>query len=402
MSDPVSVILNSGPVVPNDHHNENHKSIKKKRKVVSKNENGITLYDMTVFEPYTVDNTKRWIREWCKKWAFQEEKGELKGKLHLQCKLDLTKKKRFSEFLRIVRTEFENVKLSPSHDRKMNYVIKADSRVAGPWKDSDPGEEEDPISVCGDLECWDQIEKTAYPWQQSILANIKLKDRTNINTIVDAKGLNGKSTLATYCLTKKLAMVVPPFNDMTKMTGFIHSMPQSGAYFLDVPRALNKKRKNCDDFWAGVEVLKTGRIPEWRYKGKWKVFNPPVIWIFSNNEPDVSITKERMKVWYINKEGTLYNPKENTIMNTQGKIIKVNNVESKKQPSVVNKKPFRVIKKEEEAPKKNSVKVNPKVVVAAIPVVVKKKKETISTPNHGPVHDIVQNIPRDRSPVRQK
>lgn len=99
-------------------------------------------FDMTIWHDQCSDRGQllKFLREHCKKWAYQLEQNGDDGKLHWQCRVSLIKKKRKSEFLAVL--PFPHSSVSPSsssvHEgQNFNYTMKADTRVEGPWTDKD-------------------------------------------------------------------------------------------------------------------------------------------------------------------------------------------------------------------------------------------------------------------------
>jgi hypothetical protein len=80
----------------------------------------------------------------CKHWAAQVEDTRDGENVHLQCHVNLKKKKRMSELLKILRMDSAtaNFNVEVCQDGKMSYFYcqKEDTRILGPWNDKLPFE----------------------------------------------------------------------------------------------------------------------------------------------------------------------------------------------------------------------------------------------------------------------
>jgi hypothetical protein len=117
------------------------------------------------------------FKEFCKRWVFQQEKGEVNDFLHWQCRVSMKQKITFKQACEIF--ERANVKVTSTNNRgNVFYVIKAHTRVAGPWKDNDsyvPRQIRELTSL--------------YPWQQYVLWSASVWDKRTINVILDTRGV---------------------------------------------------------------------------------------------------------------------------------------------------------------------------------------------------------------------
>jgi hypothetical protein len=187
-----------------------------------------------------------------------------------------------------------NAYFSPTTNNSMGnifYVMKLDSRVKGPWSDTD----EKPKPMPRQLKNITQL----YPYQQEIIDRVLYNwDNRSINLLYDKEGCSGKSTLALYCMYHKIGRRLPLSNEYKEIMANVMCMPESGLYFIDMPRSINKNKLR--EFYAGIETLKDGYAYDTRYKFTDKFFNSPEIWIFSNNLPKFKeLTKQRWKIWVI-------------------------------------------------------------------------------------------------------
>ena len=96
---------------------------------------------------YNVEHVNTWmeiekkkilefLEEHCKKWTFQLERGEKTGKLHFQGRFSLKSKTRLTGLVKLLPKAHFSV---TSNENRTNcfYVEKEDTRIKGPWRDTD-------------------------------------------------------------------------------------------------------------------------------------------------------------------------------------------------------------------------------------------------------------------------
>lgn len=248
-----------------------------------------------------------------KKWTFQEELSvgeDGKEYAHYQGRLSLQKKERLSGLRKLVSESlFETAHWSPTSNAGsktgFDYVMKEQTRVDGPWMDTDA---ERPFIK-------DSVKEiiTLYPWQQSVVEMSRLIDRRTVNIIYDTVGNNGKSTLVDYMKAYQMATKLPmtrDYKDIVQMACCIaidkgRKDPSLKCWMVDMPRALDKKA--LGGFFSAIETLKGGDLFDMRYKFKEYTINEPIVWCFTNELPDTSLlSKDRWQIWTID-EGHLVN-----------------------------------------------------------------------------------------------
>jgi hypothetical protein len=179
-----------------------------------------------------------------------------------------------------------------------NYVMKLESRVEGPWSDKDPVPLVEPRQS--------REYTTLLPWQQFIWESMTEWQPRVINYLYCPTGNVGKSILCMKALCAGRGRLLPPVNDykdIMRMVCGLQSAKPSGCYMIDVPRSLPKGKLN--GFWAGIESLKDGYCWDDRYEFKEMVFDSPVIWVFSNEYPDMeALSKDRWNFWHL-EEGEM-------------------------------------------------------------------------------------------------
>lgn len=243
----------------------------------------VTGYDITIASHHfaTWQDLAKVLTEWGSKWAFQLEKGAETGYMHWQIRLRLIKKKRANEL------KGEN-KALPGHwsvtsnavhaDNSFNYVMKADTRVEGPWDDRTWAEQ--PIET---RQLRSFMDKPLRDWQKVLLARIQQEDDRKIIMVHDDVGNSGKSIFAEFLEYKKLALELPPLRNMEDLMQFAFGFKDQKCYLVDMPRAIKKDK--LSDFYSGIECLKNGVVWDKRYAAKKRRMDRPQIVVFTNITP---------------------------------------------------------------------------------------------------------------------
>jgi len=153
-----------------------------------------------------VDVIKAFCKGWAKHWVFQLEQGD-SGYKHYQCRMSLLKKRRLPELITATKEavppggHFQMTSLANA--KNFDYVMKADTRIDGPWSDKDV-----------ELYIPRQFKGLVLrPWQQWVVNRSKIFNDRIINVVYDPEGGHGKSTLASYCELVMTGVDLPPIND---------------------------------------------------------------------------------------------------------------------------------------------------------------------------------------------
>ena len=245
----------------------------------------VTGYDLTVpAHACSVQELASWLNQWAKKWVFQKEKGEDTGYLHYQCRLHLFTKRRLGEIISVtqdfVPSKHWSVTSNKTHQgQSFSYVMKADTRVDGPFKDSDF---EEPAPLTRQLKVFNNFD--FHPWQNQVLQWVTQLDDRSIKLIYDQHGNAGKSIMAEYLEYHGLAFEIPPFRLMEDIMQCVMSVKPKKAYLIDMPRAMKKDR--MADFYSGLEALKNGIAYDKRYSFKKRRMDRPQVLLFTNVLPD--------------------------------------------------------------------------------------------------------------------
>lgn len=224
----------------------------------------------------TKDEMDVFVKKWCKKWCFQKEKGA-SGFEHWQGRVSLKVKERLGTLRKKLVAHWSKTSNAARNDDF--YACKEDTRVDGPWKDSDPY-----------VPC--QIAKVTElkPWQEEIKRICERPDERSIHLVFDPKGCVGKSTIGFWLHDHGIARRVPPINDLKEMMGLICCAPTCRAYIFDMPRALKKEKMY--QFWSAIEEIKNGYAYDTRYSFKEKRFDSPAVVVFTNTMPDLNLMSE--------------------------------------------------------------------------------------------------------------
>lgn len=251
----------------------------------SKNE--VCTWDFTCGESFVArEKIEEFLKKECKKWKYQLEQGR-SGYRHYQGRISLKCKTR--NIIGMICKECCWSITSKDNINNFYYVEKEESRIEGPWCDTD-----EVIYIPRQIR---EIEKL-YPWQQTIVDRAYVWDTRSINYIYCPEGNKGKSTLCGYIRAHKIGRALPPMNDMKDIMRMVCDVRTERLYLFDMPRCMKKDK--LFGFYSGVEMLKDGYAYDDRNSFREKVFDCPNIYIFSNTLPDFnSLSSDRWKVYNI-------------------------------------------------------------------------------------------------------
>lgn len=256
--------------------------------------NAICSWDFTIGEEHvTQKDLKEWLKEVSKKWTFQLEKGSISGYSHYQGRLSLKVK------ARKVEKKWEQIHFSPTSTENSEndfYVSKSETRIEGPWKNTDTE-----IYIPRQIR---EIE-TLMHWQKYVISKSDIWDTRKINIIVDPKGGHGKTILKGYMRAHNLGRPLPFCNDYQSLMRMVMDMPTARCYIIDIPKAINKDR--LYQLYAGIESVKDGYAYDDRYSFKEKYFDCPNIWVFTNTVPDLEmLSSDRWNIYHFDEDGKLF------------------------------------------------------------------------------------------------
>lgn len=255
--------------------------------------NPVRVYDFTLkAKDIDEDDIKKILKKKCKKWTFQLEEGIKDGYMHYQGRIHLREKIRFNQMktYQPFKNQCSWSVTSSGNINNDDYVEKSDTRVKGPWSSDDP----EPMYVPAQVR-----DIKLREWQLSIYSQWNDFDRRSINVLIDYEGNIGKSVLATIMRCQGKAVVIPPMQDPKDIMRMVCDTPTSGMYIVDLPRALPNQSKLAG-MYSAIEQIKSGWAWDDRYKFRQKVFDSPIIWVFTNSYPNTTLlSKDRWKIWKV-------------------------------------------------------------------------------------------------------
>ena len=259
-------------------------------------------YNADAFEKY--EEVIETLKGVAKKYVFQLENSD-NGYRHYQGRISLIKKRRRNEkmnLLKLFKDKPPNY-LEPTTNAEYRsgsnfYVMKADTREAGPWADTDP----EPPVLTKQLEGF--VKKELYPYQASLIKLAQHFDERKIDLLYDRHGNIGKSMLSEYMEYMGIAEEIPPFRMMDDIFQWVCSRPIKQSYIIDMPRGMKKDK--LADLYSGIEVVKNGVAYDKRYTAKKIRFNRPRIFVFTNSLPEFKLmSRDRWNVWEITERKEL-------------------------------------------------------------------------------------------------
>lgn len=261
-------------------------------------ENPVAVWDFTLAvgdDEWTEAKVKDELTpERVKRWCFQLERGEETGYLHFQGRVSLVAKRRTHPTW--LPGAHWSVTSSAARTEEF-YVMKEDTRIAGPWTDRDAP----PPFIDEDVR---EAMQHLYPWQEEVLLSFTRREFRYVNVIVDERGSRGKSTLKDVARFRGVAQTLVYMADARDIARQVMGKPKSTGYIVDLPRAVPKGHLN--QLYAAIEQLKDGYAFDDRYKFREEHFAKPVVWVFTNVRPQVELLSlDRWRFWSIEDDNTL-------------------------------------------------------------------------------------------------
>ncbi len=241
------------------------------------------------------------------KWVFQEEEGDKTNRPHYQMRLNLQKagrcvKQTLLDAFRAGGFDVEQLTPSPesnngiAKDGSLFYCTKVESRLRGPWADDSFTAPKKKRKYEGeDLSCM----KKPYGWQKHVIEEIdKPTDDRKINWVYNPSGNCGKTKLQKYmCFHGKAKRISMGLAHQIK-TSLATTRPDTDCFVMNIPRVSGKEEAQKELFSA-IEEIKDGWVSGVMFgkEEEW-FFNPPHVWIFSNEKPNEALaSKDRWRIW---------------------------------------------------------------------------------------------------------
>nr|QKV51254.1 putative replication associated protein [Crucivirus sp.] len=284
-------------------------------------------FDVTIWETmgdkvFTHTKIGEVLNEIANKYAFQLEEGEEKKRRHFQIRLNTIKKTRWRQLTKlfVIALDVKGIKghihIRPTSKgvhskRNFNYVLKADTRILGPWTEHDFNEDNKqyiPIPLRGITR--DKLR----PFQQSLLDMTNIYDDRAIDFIYDPTGNYGKGFAADYLEIYNDCYILPSIDDYKLIiqdahnfiTSRINRFGEKGrnvkAFILDMPRVM--KMDDMHNLIGAIETIKGGRFVDYRHKSSAIVrIEKPRVFVFTNKGIDLTLySKDRFKIWRITEK----------------------------------------------------------------------------------------------------
>lgn len=236
------------------------------------------------------------IKEHCRLGFYNQEVGE-SGTPHLQGYVELKTKGRPIGVFGIKQIHWAKAK--GNKDQNFMYCSK------------DAGGELERMSFTHGYKLKKKLKVISKlrPWQEACMELIDMEfmendDRT-INWVVDEDGGAGKTAFCKYMSTVRKQLLIITgggYKDIActlklYMDNKDFDINDETVVFFNVPR-------DSDDqgmiSYKALESLKDGLITSTKYESSTLVFNSPVVWVFSNNRPEMSkLSQDRWKIYKI-------------------------------------------------------------------------------------------------------
>jgi hypothetical protein len=246
------------------------------------------------------------LSEFFDHWMFQLEEGSVTVKEHYQCRGILDEPQMTETLLHIFESrgfDRRDVTVLPESNNSIQqgglsfYVMKDDTRKAGPWHDPSYKPRKRNTYDGRDLRCMEN----PYTWQKTVmsLCNAEADDRT-INWVYNASGCAGKSKLMKYMRWKNPEMARVGLGSATQIKTAVIEKGAHQVYMVDLPRVRGSDERQ-QELFSALEEIKNGWVESPMYgRSAELLMEPPHIWIFSNELPNLGMCSlDRWHVWHL-------------------------------------------------------------------------------------------------------
>lgn len=241
------------------------------------------------------------------KYIFQLERGGTANRLHYQGYIHIVKgaKLRPQTLATTLNGQgMYGIHISPASgagkEALKTYCMKDETRVAGPWKDTDPK-----VLTAAESKRLQLIDPDhLYAWQRTVRDAIigPCGDR-KIDWLVDTGGNAGKSSFGKLMVAQGHALLLP-FADAKDANNLVVNAGERKAYIFDLTRT-KPAAISADDTYSVMEQIKNGYIVNTKYQTKIHIQPPAHVWVFANRPPRFSaLSGDRWAVWQL-KNGIL-------------------------------------------------------------------------------------------------
>jgi hypothetical protein len=195
---------------------------------------------------------------------------------------------------------FSHISVTTNENKgNMFYVMKEDTRIAGPWTDQD---------VEMPRQCVPIERGPRYHWQQYIEVHANDFDPRTIHVVRDPGGNHGKSSFGMWMTLRKKGRYLPIQPGGRDLCRMVKCMPPSSCYIVDFPRAGVYNKKELASYLSGIEQLKSGHVWDDRFRFTERFVTSPNVWMFYNVFPAwalATMSLDRWKFWTIDENMNL-------------------------------------------------------------------------------------------------
>jgi len=234
-------------------------------------------------------------------YIFQLERGETTGRLHYQGYLHLTKgpKRRPSALGSDFGTSFYGIHFSAASTAGVaalkSYCMKDDTKVDGPWKDTDPI-----VRSPAEMKRLG-VDLVLRPWQQYIADQLStVVHPRHVHVIYDPDGGMGKSVFAKWLEATGRASTYSGFAKAADLAHCLLCEGERHAYVFDLVRT-KPSDVSATDLYTLIEQVKNGMFTSTKYTPQ-KVIRPAAhVWVFTNYLPPfTALSSDRWRIWVYN------------------------------------------------------------------------------------------------------
>lgn len=258
--------------------------------------NELYVWDFTIWaDSAKMEDVRGWLKNIAKKWVFQLEKGEETERLHFQCRASLMVKTSWPE----APDYFDGkATFTSGNGRKgFSYVMKEETRVGGPWADTDASEYVPRRFRDANLR----------GWQKRCYEKLMTQNDRDVMWVCDPAGGVGKSFFGVWLKIHERAITISSSLSTAQQMGgaLIKQMRVPDRRYIvvvDLPRALHFNKGKFAEVVTAIEEWKSGIIQDGRNSFKEFFGEPPIIIVFYNRLPagtsfDELMTPGRAVFW---------------------------------------------------------------------------------------------------------
>lgn len=275
-------------------------------KVQKKNfqKNECYVYSLRWTVENTVDNRdifEKAMRRFCKKWIYQAEVGKETKRAHFQGYCSTKKKTKnhiLASTLNILGMRGIDVRAAVGDSESAaqvaisHYVMKQDTRVAGPWKDCPDEYDGQDLWPEHMMPNWQRYITTLYKRPLDVFG----PEARHINWLYDPPGSKGKSRFLKF-LDFKYGIPKCDAGKCSDILCFIREVQGRDGYTFNLTRTIG--RETClSELYQAIESIQDGHFFVGKYNSSRVLMKIPRVWVFANRYPDTrAVTGDRWIIW---------------------------------------------------------------------------------------------------------